>query len=134
MAAAGDTLLLSTGLVITGLLAVAGFLKKLRNDRHIGLLLAAAFLLAISGFFIPGPGFSAVDRYHLVSPFVYMALYGFFRWIYKLFFGVEPTYNRSGWYDPEEGRKQNFFDVLVFVLPLLLAVLAPAGIAAVLNL
>ena len=124
------------GLGLLGAVAIAGFYKKLRDNKVILMLLFPALLLAAFGLLIRSPelqqkGANSADFF--ISPLIYLLSYGTLRHIYKKQYGVEPTYNRSSWYDPEEGRKQNGFDVLVFILPVFIAAIFPVLITSLLN-
>jgi hypothetical protein len=59
------------------------------------------------------------DTLHL--PLFYLTVYNCLRYVYVKVYGVEPTYNKASWYDHDDGRKQNWFDVVVFFVPLLLS-------------
>jgi hypothetical protein len=59
------------------------------------------------------------DALHM--PLFYLTVYNCLRYAYIKVYGVEPTYNKASWYDPKDGRKQNWFDVVVFFIPLLLS-------------
>ncbi|MBS7566278.1 hypothetical protein KHS38_17860 [Mucilaginibacter sp. Bleaf8] len=52
------------------------------------------------------------------SPLIYVVSYNSLRYAYVQAYGVEPTYNRSSWYDPEDGRSQNWLDVVVYAFPI----------------
>lgn len=125
-----------TGLLFTGILAIAGFLKKLRKDRTLFVLLLISIPIAVSGLLLRSPeyqmkGANGADI--LLGPFVYIVMYGGLRYVYKKIYKREPTYNRSSWYDPEEKREQNIMDVFAHVFPLMGAVLLPIIITAVLK-
>jgi hypothetical protein len=120
--------ILYIGYILTGLLAVLGFMKVLRNDKLIKRIIFIALVFATFGFFIRskendiGIGFAPAV---FASPLVYILSYALLRYLYKSFYRVEPTYNRSSWYDDEDGRRQNWLDVLVHVLPMFIAIIFP---------
>jgi hypothetical protein len=116
------------GYIPTGILAVLGFMKVLRNDKLIKTTFILALLFAILGFFIGikdddiGSGFAPAV---FAAPLVYILSFTLLRFLYKVLYRVEPTYNRASWYDEGDKRKQNWFDVLVHVLPMLLSFVFP---------
>ena len=116
------------GCIPTGLLVLLGFAKVLRNDRLIKKIIVLALLFASLGFFIQvedkdvGPGFAPAT---LAAPLVYILSYTILRFIYKSLYKVEPTYNRSSWYDHEDNRRQNWLDVFVHLFPWLFSLIFP---------
>lgn len=130
----GNDLLLIAGLGITGLLVIPGLSKKLRSDRVLLVLAGITFVIAVAGIILrsavhQSKGSNSADM--LLSPFVYVALYALFRKLYKRKFGIEPTCNRNSWYDPDEKRRQNVFDVIVHIAPMVIAFMLPPIITAI---
>lgn len=122
------------GIFSTCLIACLCTIKKLRSDKRISILVILTFPLAIFGLIIRSPeyqmkGANAADC--LWSPFLCIALYGLFRYLYKKKYYCEPTYNRLSWYDPDEKRMQNWFDVIVHVVPFIFAVSVPIIITCI---
>lgn len=104
-------------LVIVGMLISY---KKLRNYNSIRLVLLITFAISLLSIFIRTP-----EAAMLSGAFVYTACYAALRYLFKPKYQMEPTYYRSSWYDPDEGRMQNWFDVVVFVVPLFLSFMIP---------
>ncbi len=98
----------------------------LRNDKRIFkviLFLIMIFLtelLLIKFQFIELNNFDSI--YLIITPMVYIITYFILRKIFIYLYGMEPTYNRSSWFDYSEGRRQNGGDMMVFFIPLILAV------------
>lgn len=115
------------GFLIFIILPLFGLFKKLRDDKTLIVLLLVTGLITIFPIYqrildLPYEGrLRGSDT--LFLPFLYILLYGFLRMVYKKIYRREPTYYRASWYDPEDGRRQNIFDVAVFILPILLPVL-----------
>jgi hypothetical protein len=118
-----------SGLIITGVIAVLGFGKKLRSDKRLAILFVITCMVAIIGLIlrnevvehkISNPADS------LICPLAYVLCYAGLRQIFKAVYKMEPTYQRYSWYDQEEGRKQNVLDVVVHVFPLMVAIFVPA--------
>jgi len=97
--------------------------KKLRNDRSLRISSIITLLFAIPGVLIRTP-----EAAMLMGAFVQVVTYAFLRYLFKRKYSFEPTYNRMSWYDSEEGRKQNWFDVIVFVIPILLSFTIPLAV------
>jgi hypothetical protein len=110
------------------MLAVCASMKLLRNDRLIKRVIISAMLFATVGFFLEikgddiGSGFAPAV---FAAPLVYILSYALLRNLYKALYRVEPTYNRASWYDHEDKRRQNWFDVLVHILRWLLSLAFP---------
>jgi len=114
------------GMWITCGLAFCGFMKWLRNDRTLAVLLILTGLLAVIGVGgrVPeNPHLNSSDG--LLGPLAYVASYALLRYAYKAIYRREPTYDRGSWYDREEGRRQNWFDVAVHILPWMIAIAVP---------
>ena len=97
--------------------------KKLRNNRALIILSITSFLLAIPGVLIKVP-----EAAMLTGAFIYLISYSLLRYIYIKKYSFEPTYNKSSWYDANEGRRQNWLDVIVYVMPILLSMIVPVAI------
>jgi hypothetical protein len=113
---------------IVGLL---GIFKKLRNDKNIRILIIITVLIAIYPLKLklenaPYFGYMRVTDC-LFLPFFYVSTYGLLRLIYKRIYKREPTYYRQSWFDPEDNREQNWFDMFVYIgsmfLPIIYVVL-----------
>jgi 4-amino-4-deoxy-L-arabinose transferase-like glycosyltransferase len=122
------------GVAITCCLAFCGFMKWLRNDRVLLVLLLATTVLAMVGILGRVPENPRLNTWDgLLGPFTYVSSYAFLRYMYKRYFHREPTYERSSWYDGEEGRRQYGFDVAVHVLPMMIAFALPVLLTKVLR-
>jgi len=108
------------GLAPSFIVYILASYKKLRNNRVLTRLAIVTLLIALLGVFINKEG-----SLFLASAFFYVIIYAGLRYIYLKKYSIEPTYNRASWYDPEEGRKQNWLDVIVFVIPLMLSLVMP---------
>lgn len=97
--------------------------KRLRNDRLLKIASIITFLIAIPGFLLRVP-----ESAMLIGAFVYIITYSGLRYLFKKKYDFEPTYNRMSWYDSEDGRKQNWFDVIVFVIPIMISFILPLAI------
>ncbi len=114
------------GVAITCCLAFCGFMKWLRNDRVLWALLLATAVLAVYGLLERVPENPRLNTWDgLLGPFAYVASYASLRFLYKRILRREPTYMRGSWYDWEEGRRQDWFDVAVHVLPWMIALAVP---------
>lgn len=124
-----DTLALILGCILYVVVCTLGFLKKLRNDRIIFILINATGLISVYAIFSKNQGLPFVGRVRgsnaLFIPFIYVLTYAVLRHFYKQTYNREPTYNRTDWYDSDEGREQNFFDVAVFILPMAFSIFFP---------
>ncbi|MEZ4738491.1 MAG: hypothetical protein R2818_03830 [Flavobacteriales bacterium] len=101
-------------------------MKWLRNDRVILVLLLMSSALAIFGIVRRVPENPRLNTWDgLLGPFAYVASYTLFRYLYERVFRREPTYDRGSWYDREEGRRQDLYDVGVHVLPMLIGLAVP---------
>ena len=128
--------LLIIGLCITGILAVCGFMKLLRSDRTLIILTVLTIPIGVFGLCLIGDNTEMVNgngATTLVSPFIYITSYALLRMLYKRIYKMEPTYERFSWYDAEEGRKQNWLDVTVHILPMLLGFIVPIIIEEIIN-
>jgi hypothetical protein len=118
-----DSTAKTLGFILWFVVVMLGFSKKLRDNKRVIIILILTSLVSIYPIFlkIQGLPFSGHSRGSdfLFAPFIYMLTYGLLRWLYKRVYNREPTYYRAAWYDPEEHRKQNVFDVVVYVIPLL---------------
>jgi hypothetical protein len=110
-------------------IVILGFYKKLRDNKTLLILHFITFVVAIYAIVLKTEGQPFTGRFRnsdfLFAPFIYVFIYGLLRMLYKDMYQREPTYNRSSWYDEEEGRNQNIFDVIVFIFPLLFSLLSP---------
>jgi hypothetical protein len=122
------------GIAMTCCLAFCGFMKWLRNDRVLLFLLLLSGVLAIigvSGRMPENPRLNSWDG--ILGPFAYVASYASLRYLYKRIFRREPTYIRGSWYDWEEGRRQDWFDVAVHVLPMMIGLSVPIMLTKLLG-
>ncbi|WP_224490964.1 hypothetical protein [Robertkochia flava] len=129
--------ILILSLVLTGILVVLGFMKLLRSNRILLILTPISLVVGLWGMLISGVKTETINgngAEFLIAPFVYLSSYSLLRMLYKKLYKVEPTYNRFSWYDKEEGRKQNWLDVTVHILPMVLGFfVAPIILAILFN-
>jgi hypothetical protein len=122
------------GVAITCCLIFCGFMKWLRNDRLLLVLLLATAAMAVVGVLERVPENPRLNTWDgLLGPFAYVASYASFRYLYKRIFRREPTYIRGSWYDQEEGRRQDWYDVAVHVLPMMIALAVPVILTKILG-
>ena len=122
------------GIAITCGLAFCGFMKWLRNDRRLAVLFILTGVLAVIGVVGRVPGNARLNSADgLLGPLAYVASYALLRQAYKSIYRREPTYERASWYDREEGRKQNWFDVTVHILPMLIGMAVPLIVTQMLG-
>jgi len=95
-------------------------LKKLRDNSALKIALSVTLPFAAFGVFNRTP-----EAAMFSGAFIQVISYACLRLLFKRKYHFEPTYNRSGWYDAEDGRRQNWFDVLVFIIPLMLSFVLP---------
>lgn len=119
----------AAGFIIWGLIVFLILLKKLRDNRRIlvALLFSLPFAIYALSEKITGNAFTEKLRPTdaLFMPLVTVCTYALLRYLYKKAYKREPTYNRSSWFDPEEGRNQNIFDLIVFISPMVMGGLFP---------
>jgi hypothetical protein len=94
--------------------------KKLRNYKSISFVACITFLIAIPGLFITVP-----EAGVLTGGLIYIICYAALRHVYVKIYNIEPTYNRMSWFDNEDNRRQNWLDVVVFIMPLVLSFIIP---------
>jgi hypothetical protein len=116
------------GLGLAGALELAGLELKLRDDVIITKVTVLTAILGVFGFALRSDALemgaaNAADW--LWCPFIYITAYAFLRFLYKRTYHREPTYNRSSWYDPNDRRRQNSFDVAVHIVPIILSMSGP---------
>jgi hypothetical protein len=128
-----DDIAQTFGYIILFVLVILCFYKKLRDNRRLGILLIATSLIAIYACVLKTSGQAFSGRFRgsdfLFSPFIFVLTYAILRYLYKDVYDREPTYDRTSWYDSDERRYQNFFDVIVFVFPLLFSITFPIWIS-----
>jgi hypothetical protein len=120
--------ILIIGLSLTVIIGTCGFMKLLRSNKTLFILSIITAVIGIYGILIRGVQTELVNGNgadFLIAPFTYITTYAFLRMLYKKIYKVEPTYARYSWYDAEEGRKQNWFDVSVYILPMMLSFVVP---------
>jgi len=88
-------------------------------------VVSITFLIAMLGWFIKVP-----EAGMLTGGLSYIICYAGLRHVYIRKYSIEPTYNRISWFDPDDGRRQNWLDVVVFVIPLLLSFIIPLMIVS----
>ncbi|WP_271783403.1 hypothetical protein [Aquimarina algiphila] len=113
---------------MTGIISVFGFMKKLRNNKLLLILLLITLLIGLFGYISSNYYIAVLSgrlSYSLFGPFIYVLSYGLLRIAYKKTFNKEPSYERYSWYDYEDGRKLNVFDLLVHIIPMLLGFILP---------
>ena len=116
------------GLLFTFIIGVVGLTNNLRNDNRLKNLIKLTLPFGIFGLFIRDDFFNGhigSETDFLWGPFLYVLTYYLARRMYKSHYKMEPTYNRDSWYDPEEGREQNWADVSVAIFPIIIALLSP---------
>ena len=59
------------------------------------------------------------------SPLILISLYSILRYAYKKKYKVEPTYDHSWRFDFDDNREINGFDIVVHLVPFLLALIIP---------
>lgn len=122
--------------IITAIIAVCGFMKLLRSNKVLIILLTITFPIAIFGLIIRGVNTEMVNgnaANMFLSPFIYVASYTLLRLVFKRIYKMEPTYERYSWYDYSDGRKQNWLDVIVHLIPLMLSFTLPFLIENILD-
>lgn len=121
-----------TGYVFIGIFWMLGLLKRLQNDKIIKHLKVVAIGILLLGLFfknknivIESGGYASI---FYIGPIIYILVYSYLRKRFIQNFNMEPTYYWISWYDPEEGRKQTWNDVIVFILPIILSTVIPLTI------
>jgi hypothetical protein len=128
--------MLFLGLGTTCIIGVLTSNKLMRNNKVLVGLLIVSIAMTISQIVlsIHEKTFKrATLSDALYSPLVYVIFYNCLRHAYLRIFGIEPTYNRMSWYDPEDGRKQNWLDVIVYITPFFLSLGFPILLAILKN-
>lgn len=123
-----DNLIFFTNMGLAMILAMFGMAKRLRDNQTLKTLLWITTLVGVTGSslrFFPNMDISLLTTWSFWNPFVYITLYAGLRHAYRLCYQREPTYHKASWFDPEEGRKQNTFDVFVHLFPMLMALIFP---------
>ena len=129
--------ILIIGLVLTVISMMLISSKRFRNKNRNIALIIITILIGITGITIRTEEFQMVNfnvADFLLSPFVGVFTFLFLRKRYYLKYNTELTFYWFSWYDPVERRKQNWFDVAVNVLPILIAGLLPVFIYYILEL
>jgi hypothetical protein len=122
------------GMWITCGLAFCGFMKWLRNDRTLAVLLILTGLLAVIGVGGRVPENQRLNTWDgLTGPLAYVASYALLRHAYKSIFRREPTYAYLTWYDLDERRRMNWFDLAVHMLPCMIAMAVPVILTRLLG-
>lgn len=120
--------ILIIGYLMTTTLAVFGFMKMLRDDRVIKTVTTISVLIALVGLLIRNDqtkdlAGNSADSFF--GPLIYIVSYALLRFVYKRKFHVEPTYDRNSMFDKADGRRQNWLDITVHVLPFFLSLIIP---------
>jgi uncharacterized membrane protein YfcA len=102
------------------------FCKKLRNNKALKIAASVTFPFAVLGVLLKTP-----EAAMFSGAFAQIISYAGLRFLFKRKYNFEPTYNRMSWYDNEEGRRQNWFDVIVFVIPLILCFIVPLALTII---
>lgn len=97
--------------------------RYLRNNKSLKIAALVTLPLAVLGLLLETP-----EAAMFSGAFVQVVSYGSLRFLFKRKYNFEPTYNRMSWYDDKEGRRQNWFDVIVFVVPLILSFIVPLAL------
>jgi len=126
-------------ILLTGLIPMIVFLafigiRKIRNTRVCIILLFIAICYTVLGVVIRNeayqlPNINAADFFY--APLAHLISYLLLRRIYLKVYHFEPTYYRTAWYDPHEGREQNWFDIFVYIIPIYIALLIPLFLNAI---
>jgi hypothetical protein len=98
--------------------------KLMRSKKVFIIAFTISLITAIIGFIISSNKnvLRIPNSYDfLYVPIVYMVCYNLLRVLYIKIYNCEPTYNRSSWYDPGDGRRQNWLDVIVYVVPIFIS-------------
>ncbi len=117
--------ILIISLTLYGILISCGFMKLLRSDKTLLILSIVTLIIAVFGLLIRSEQTQMVNgngATFLIAPFIYTISYLLLKKLYKFKYKIEPTYNRSSWYDSEDDRNQNLLDVTVHILPMILGV------------
>ncbi len=129
--------ILIIGLILTVISIMLISSKRFRNKKRNMALLIITILIGIAGITVRTKEFQ-MENFNvadfLLSPFIGVFTFLFLRKRYYLKYKTEPTFYWFSWYDPIEKRKQNWFDVAINVLPILIAVLLPVLIYYILEL
>ena len=107
--------------------------KLMRSKKIFIIAFTISLITAITGFIISSNKnvLRIPNSYDfLYVPIVYMICYNLLRLLYIKIYNREPTYNRSSWYDPEDGRRQNWLDVIVYVIPIFVSLGFPIILTA----
>lgn len=124
--------MLFLGLGATCVVGVLTSYKLMRNNKVLIGLMIVSLGMAISQVILSineNTFKRATLSDALYSPLVYVISYNSLRYVYIRMYGLEPTYNRMSWYDPKDGRRQNWFAVVVYVAPLFLSLGFPILLA-----
>lgn len=97
--------------------------KKLRNNHALKVATLITFPFAVLGVLL-----KTSESAMFSGAFVYIITYSALRYLFKKKYEFEPTYNQMSWYNSEDGRKQNWFDVIVFVIPIMTSFIVPLAI------
>lgn len=116
------------GLILTGILVVCGFMKLLRSNKTLIIITILTIPIAVLGLFMRGKETEMVNgngAKFLISPFIYITSFALLRMLFKNIYKMEPTYEKHSWYDAEDGRNQNWLDLIVHILPMILSFIVP---------
>ncbi|GAB3235634.1 hypothetical protein GCM10027346_25530 [Hymenobacter seoulensis] len=125
---------IGTGLTLA--LLLLGLEKQLRNNSLLKIILSVTLFIGCLGFYIRSPAYQSVGANaadSLWSPFFFILSYVALSWVYIRIYQQNPTYYRNSWYDPNEGRNQNWLDVVVHLVPLPIGLLLPMFITHLLK-
>jgi len=102
-------------------------LGKLRNAKSLSILVATNLLLLTYGIFILDECISYVGNKNvarvLFCPFIYTSLFALLRRAFQKVYELEPDLAHYSKYSRFDNRKINFFDGVVFLLPILASIL-----------
>ena len=121
--------ILVIGIGLWGVLVILILSKKLRDDKKVLQAIQIAALIALFPLIqktmrTPFHGHMRVTD-TFFCPLITILSYALLRYSYKKLFRREPTYNRSSWYDPDDRRNQDLYDVIVFILPVVIGIIFP---------
>ena len=100
--------------------------KKLRDNKSLKIAASITFPIAVLGLLLKTP-----EAAMFSGAFVQIISYAGLRFLFKRKYNFEPTYNRMSWYDDEDGRRQNWLDVIVFVIPLISSFILPLALTII---
>ena len=121
--------ILNIGIVLSGFIWTIGFLKILRNNKRLKILMIFSVGLLIFSFWLLNNDIKLENgisvSYIYISPIIYVLTFSILRRRFLKKYNFEPTYNWISWYDKEDERNQNWDDVFVHIVPFGLSFIIP---------